>query len=344
MSIAPLPPSTPAASHAAASGVQAKAANATAVSAAAGQAVPSPAAQALTAVALAKQEAAAQQGGLALLMANLARAAATGQLPPAVQSALDKLMELHVSTEAAPTAETVKQAFLRSGLFTEAMLTSNAPGMSGDLKTALLSLQQAVRSWPGTAAPAGNGAPPSTKGLPPPFPGSAGTAQPPAAASLPPGADPAEIASLLLQGADAALARHTLLQIGSLPDASGKASGSYWMFEIPLMTPQGSAVAQLAVERDGSGSSAESPEPIWRVQFAIDLEPLGPVRANLALSGGHVWVMLGADRPATLDKLRAGAGSLNDELQETLLAELCFQDGPAPESAPRPATFVDRAT
>jgi len=93
-----------------------------------------------------------------------------------------------------------------------------------------------------------------------------------------------------------------------------------------LMTPQGPAVAQLVIARDGSGSSSETPEPVWRVGLAVDLEPLGPVRANLALSGGRAWVTIAADRPESLDKLQHGAGWLSGALQEAdLEAELAFQ-------------------
>ena len=83
------------------------------------------------------------------------------------------------------------------------------------------------------------------------------------------------------------------------------------MIDVPLMTPQGPAVAQLVVTRDGSGSTADKPEPVWRVGLAVNIEPLGPVRANLALSGGHAWVTIAAERPDSLDKLQQNAGWLS---------------------------------
>lgn len=165
-------------------------------------------------------------------------------------------------------------------------------------------------------------------------------AQGPALPSLPQNADAALTARLLADGSEAALARQTLLQMASLPDPE-KPGETRWIFDVPLMTPHGAAVGQMIVTRDGKGLSAETPEPVWRIGIAINIEPLGPVRANLALSGDHAWVTIGADRPESLDKLAQNSSWLTDAFAaETLEADIAFQSGTGvPRSAGR---LVDR--
>jgi hypothetical protein len=266
-------------------------------------------------LAVARQSAASSQDGLAVLMANVLRATATGNLG------------LHLSTDKTPDADAVKNAMASSGLFTEATLAAGAEPPV-DLKTALANLAREAERWlaktPAQNQPQTQGASPN---VPPPMRGGPPTAQSPAAPSLPENALPALTAKLLATGSEAALARQTLLQMASLPDAN-KPAESRWIFDVPLMTPQGAAVAQLIVQRDARGTSTESPEPVWRVGLAVDVEPLGPVRANLALSGGHAWVTIVADRAAALSKLQKDSSWLSDAL--ALVArdvDIAFQSG-----------------
>jgi hypothetical protein len=187
-----------------------------------------------------------------------------------------------------------------------------------------------------------------SQSLPPPFRGGPLTAQAAKSPTLTDHADPVLTASKLLNATAGAFARQTLLQIASLPDSPQpgvRAPNALWMFEIPLMTPQGSAVAQCEIERDGTHLSSEVPGPIWRMRLAINVEPLGPVRASLALSGDRAWIALGADRPESLEKMRAGVSRLDEALrQESLQAEIAFQPGPSATPAGRRAGFVDRAS
>src|SRR5262249_56304082 len=109
------------------------------------------------------------------------------------------------------------------------------------------------------------------------------SAQPVSASSLPSGAAPAAVAAHLLDETDAALARHTLLQVASLPESpqqnGAQASRSaVWAFEIPFATGQGTAVAQFEISRDGGGASPELPA-VWRVGFSPHGEPMGALAA-----------------------------------------------------------------
>jgi len=68
----------------------------------------------------------------------------------------------------------------------------------------------------------------------------------------------------LLDDTDAAIARQTLLQVASLPDRVDASGGRIdpsmprWNFEVPFATPQGTAMAQFEIARDGGGNEAES--------------------------------------------------------------------------------------
>jgi len=270
-----------------------------------------------------RQSAVVKQDGLASLMANVLRAVSSGTLPPALQAAVQQLVDMHLPTDKPPSASDIKAALAGSGLFTESDLAKGA--QPNDLKSGLGKLNQAAQDMAAKSAPGDGEVPHQGPSVPPPMRGGVPVAQAAATPTLPKGADAALTAKLLVTGSEAALARQDLLQLASLPDPQNP-SDKRWMVEVPLMTPQGPAVAQLVVSRDGRGTSKEAPEPVWRVGLAVNLEPLGPVRANLALSGGHAWVTIAADRPESLDKLQQNAGWLSGALQEAELeADLAFQ-------------------
>ena len=279
-----------------------------------------------TALATLRQTSASKQDGMAGLMANALRVLTSPSLPPQVQAAVQQLAALHLPTDKMPTPADIKAAMQNSGLFTEAEL-----GKSGeppaDLKTALGRLNAAARDWAAQNADAEKPElPAQSPSVPPPTRGAAPAGQAAASATLPKGADPAMAAKLLEAGSDAALARQNLLQLASLPDPQQTKPEPRYVLDMPLMTPQGPAVAQLVVERDSRGTSAERPEPVWRVALALNLEPLGPVRANLALCGEHAWVTIAAERPEALEKLQKESGWLNDALTgASLEADVAFQ-------------------
>jgi len=187
-------------------------------------------------------------------------------------------------------------------------------------------------------------------GVPPPFRGAATSAQ----ATVPPMIDhrtpPDAVAHRLLDDTDATLARQTLLQIASLPDqaAHGKFDPTArWNFEVPFATPQGTAVAQFEISRDGGGdnASAEAPSRVWRARFSIDLEPAGPVHAQVSLAGERTSVRMWAERSATAARLRAEAPQLSQALREAELTpgDIVIGNGaPSAQSAPR-GHFLDRA-
>ncbi|MEA2824636.1 MAG: hypothetical protein QOF03_1118 [Alphaproteobacteria bacterium] len=185
---------------------------------------------------------------------------------------------------------------------------------------------------------------------PPPYRGGPTSAQPALPSTLPAGASPRLVGEVLLNHTEAALAHLKLLQIASLPDSpQGSAhhadQGPRLMFEIPFSTPQGSAIAQFEIRRDGRGSKAEQSGPAWRARFSLDIEPIGPVHAQIVLMDGRAWVTLWAEREASVHILRQNEKLLSQALKESdVVPEVAFCLG-APHRKVTPAgQFLDRAS
>jgi hypothetical protein len=189
---------------------------------------------------------------------------------------------------------------------------------------------------------------------PPPFRGAPPSAQPVLPASISPDMPLAPAAHHLLADTEAAIARHTLLQVASLPDridalpqpVQNDPIGPRWNFEIPFATPQGTAMAQFEISRDGGGAEVEAAKKVWRARFTLDVEPAGPVHALIALVGDKTSVRMWAERPATAERLRAGSAELGRALARAELkpGDIVVRDGPPPQSQGSTAGhFLDRA-
>jgi hypothetical protein len=187
---------------------------------------------------------------------------------------------------------------------------------------------------------------------PPPISGALPSAQPVLPATLVSNSSAESAMHRLLGDTDAAIARQTLLQVASLPDRADAANARTdpavprWNFEIPFATPQGTAMAQFEISRDGGGNEVGAGTRIWRARFTLDIEPAGPVHALVSLSGDKTSVRMWAERPATAAQLRAGAAQLSQALSKAELhpGDIVIRDGAPPQSAPaRAGHFLDRA-
>lgn len=189
---------------------------------------------------------------------------------------------------------------------------------------------------------------------PPPFRGAVPSAQAVMPSTLAPDAPVATAVKQLLDDTDGAIARQTLLQIASLPDradmpgAKTDAAQPRWAFEIPFATPQGTAVAQFEIAKDGGGNAETgSAKRVWRARFSLDVEPAGPVHAIVSLAGVTTSVRMWAERPLTAARLRAGATELAQALQSASLqpSDIVIGEGLPPQDAAAPAGhFIDRAS
>jgi hypothetical protein len=298
-------------------------------------------------IAAAVQAAAFRQGGLGPLLADLEQAINTDALPQPLAAVAARVLDARLSLDGVG-AEGLRQALARSGLFLEASLAA-APRPGPDLKAALLVLRQMIRAWAESEPRAGSVASAASVSAPPPYRGAPPSAQPAAQASLPAYAPAGVVAQRLLVETDAALARQTLLQVASLPEGDSGSQPSarvaQWAFEIPLALGQGNAVAQFEITRDGHAAGTE-PSFTWRVRFSVNVEPMGPVHALIALAGGRAAVTLWAEREASVAHLRANGGLLEDALRAAALEprDIQFRVG-APAVPPSTAgRFLDRAS
>jgi hypothetical protein len=186
---------------------------------------------------------------------------------------------------------------------------------------------------------------------PPPYRGAPLTAQAPVAPAILEGATPQATVERLIAETDAALARQTLLQAASLPDAPGldapRDVSPRWTFEVPFATPQGTGIVPFEIARDGSAAPAEARSAAWRARFSLDLEPMGPVHALVTLLGDRASVTLWAERLSTATKLTDNAPLLGDALRAAELQpnELTFRVGtPRAVKPAAPGRFMDRAS
>ncbi len=266
--------------------------------------------------------------------------AAHAQLPPAT-----------ASPPSIRDAQTVRQiASALAGLPQELAATSIPPSapLSPDEATGLartLASALIARDTPAPQPASG------TAAVAPPYRGAPLAAQAVAAPSIAPDAAPHEIAHKLIAETDGALARQTLLQAASLPEQPSHPraeAAQRWNFEVPFATPQGTAIAQFEVSRDGSTPKADPQARTWRARFSLDVEPMGPVHAMIALAGARTSVTLWAERATTATRLNEHAPLLNEALRAAELepADFQFRVGAPPAMAKQaaPGRFMDRAS
>lgn len=283
-------------------------------------------------------EAISTQDSLAPLLADLTAALASPILPPAARATAQSILASQTPLDADVTSQDLRAAVASSGLFLETLLAAVAlapgggttPDLSGDLKALLSQLAADLTPQAQTAAlemaAAQTQAPSSPRrnqtfgrgSADPPPPPSAGAptiAGPAAQASLEPETDRASVSHALRHDAEAALARLQLSQIASLPKPGAP---TRWSFELPVAAPEGHAMAQFEISRDDRGpGGAVQAEPTWRAKFSINVEPNGPVHAEVALSGGRTRVTLWGERRETQAYLAQHQADLVTELAGT---------------------------
>ncbi|OPF93783.1 hypothetical protein I8G32_03300 [Rhodopseudomonas palustris] len=293
--------------------------------------------------------------------ATAAGAAATASASTSEQSLVQNVIAQLTGTATSATASTAQAQTAETS--TAATLSALQQALQADPQTAavlakaglnnpvLLSLLPALT---GNRIGKDDSGIARTNTPPPPFPGALPAAQPVMPANLTPHAPVDANLRRILTETEGALARQTLLQVASLPDRTDAAPARVdaaqprWAFEIPLATPQGTAVAQFEIsrDRDEAAQAAGSSGTVWQARFSLDVEPAGPVHALISLRGEKTSVRLWAERPATTAQLRAGAADLGRALARADLApgDIVVRDGAPP--APRPAVaghFLDRA-
>lgn len=275
--------------------------------------------------------------GMTPLSDNLDMLLAQPNLPETVRNAAQALLGLRFAA--------VPQLPTASSALPLAVLLPDIAAADAAVRMAAQNLRDALKAFLGV-----DSAPPEprTVPLPPPFRGSLPVAQAPMPATIT-GASLRDAATTVLAQTDAAIARHVMLQIASLP-ASQQPShppddhSVRLVFDIPLATPQGTTVVQIQVERDAPQREAQA--PVLSVRFAVDIEPIGPVRARVAHIGGKTSVTMVAEKPASAVALQQDIGSLRAALAQANLepGDLhCLSHDQTRVTAPQ-GQFVNRAS
>lgn len=256
----------------------------------------------LTSVLAQPAQAAAQQNSIAPLLQNLATATARlSHLPQPVADAAAKLLAARLPVDRGITAETLKNAVLRSGVLLDPPARTGA--QPADVKSSLLQLRAGLLAILGshdaTAAEVGRRPPPPTRDAMPRGMLSEGP-------TLAADASPRDSARTMLHQTDAALSRLKLTQLASQPDAlvRSTAAAPDFRVELPMMLGAELGMMQLQVQRDGK-QSRKPGERGWRVRFAVSFSAIGEVGAQVSLLGKTTNVMVWANEPATADALEA---------------------------------------
>ncbi len=285
-----------------------------------------------------------RQNGLAPLFADLdVLVRAPVQLPTQVVDAATRALGMRTDAGLIDrTPDMLRSAVASSGLFHEALVAGGAPGDAAkDLKGALIALRQALKdglglqagaekpklpahdtdaaraSAPRAAAEMQGAARPQAPvrgGLPAPQ----GVAEP----SIAIGGDSAStMMAKALERTEGALERLSISQFASLPataEASQGAPLNRWFAELPLALDGRTAVLPIEIEEDHGGGGHSGPQAkLWRVRFALDVEPMGPLHAMVTMQGRAIGVTVWAERDATSQLVRDHAPDLKAALLDS---------------------------
>ena len=329
----------------------------------------------------------ARQGSLAPVFANLAALQQRPRdLPVPLRDAVNRAAAASISLDEGITASGLVDAIANSGVFLEnALAGGNANTvLSSDLKAVLLGLRdQLTKFLPQQGAPpapiaAVSGAAPekpeaiAADGAPgtlgsrgqnerpaAPRRGDIPQAQRPALGDIPATANFSEIASHLLDQTEAALSRIRLSQLvsrhGDQPAVPGDQKlqptlqTSYYV-EIPVQIRQQTTTLQVAVEREAQPAGTTGLLPTYRLWFALDSEPAGPVSAVITWQPGNasggVSATLWAERETTGRALRDGLSDLRRDLRQADLpiGEVAARLGKPRRPDQGGGHYVDRQT
>jgi hypothetical protein len=136
----------------------------------------------------------------------------------------------------------------------------------------------------------------------------------------------------LLQQTEAALARIQLHQLAALP-REGERGLLEWLFEIPVRRGEDIDLWSMRFFSEQRQQQENRQQPAtWFVQLAFDLPGLGPVQAQVQLSGEQVSTRFWAEQQNTLPLLRAHLDELRRALNKVGLdvGELDCVPGPRP--------------
>lgn len=162
---------------------------------------------------------------------------------------------------------------------------------------------------------------------------------------------PAFIARTLSARTEAALTQVKILEITAQLQRAEQSTANAqvapeprWTFDLPLQTPFGQAQARFEVSRDSFKARNGAQAVVWRTRFSMDVEPLGPIHAQIALLGRHAWIGLWAERPEAMNLLEQQQAELQNTFSaDNVEAEVICCLGAPPAHAAGTGTMRDHA-
>ena len=112
---------------------------------------------------------------------------------------------------------------------------------------------------------------------------------------------------------------------------------------VPPTSPGSCRPKRPAAEPPRRDAQGVSP-PVWRIRFALDVEPMGPLQAVVTLQGRDVGVSIWAEREETSQLLRGAAPSLEGALLDADFASgaIDIHTGQPRVMQPTAGQFLDR--
>ena len=315
-------------------------------------------------LALAQQLAAQQsrQGSLQGLLSALQKLAPGDDMPDPLRAKIDSLLAALPTAPQLSNPALLRSALLNSGAFLEANLLNGQPqSLNVDMKATLLRLIAHI--LPGTPANSnfnpGIAASTQAQAMPNFVRNALGmlgqiSAKPqnggfPLPQRTLHSGDGEDSLQTLLKLAAAALSRLQSHQLSSLEQSTRTAEGNQlttWQLEIPMRNAHDIVSLQVKFQREDppEKETQDSPElrehkdPLWRVELAFDLTPLGPLHVQAQLIRGNLSGHLWAQRVFTTELITSQLGHLRQRLKDAGLTvtDLVCHHGTPPQGGQRP--------
>jgi hypothetical protein len=280
-----------------------------------------------------------RQGSLDGLISVLQNLPQSDQTPSDLRAAVDKLLAGLPDVQQLSSPKGLAQALANSGLFLEAkLLTGQNPTLAPDMKGDLLKLiAQLTPQLPANTTLGAIIAANTLAQTLPSFVRSALGMLGQVSAKPPPTSFP--IPERLLQSMDgegdlehllrlaaAAVSRLQSHQLSSLEQTGVTDDGrllSTWQLEIPMRNAQDIVPLQVKFQREEAPEKEqpherrderEPKQPLWRVDLAFDIEPLGPLQVQAQLIKGSLSSQLWAERPYTAHLIESNLAGLRERL------------------------------
>jgi hypothetical protein len=280
-----------------------------------------------------------RQGSLDGLISVLQNLPQSDQTSSDLRAAVDKLLAGLPDVQQLSSPKGLAQALANSGLFLEAkLLTGQNPTLAPDMKGDLLKLiAQLTPQLPANTTLGAIIAANTLAQTLPSFVRSALGMLGQVSAKPPPTSFP--IPERLLQSMDgegdlehllrlaaAAVSRLQSHQLSSLEQTGVTDDGrllSTWQLEIPMRNAQDIVPLQVKFQREEAPEKEqpherrderEPKQPLWRVDLAFDIEPLGPLQVQAQLIKGSLSSQLWAERPYTAHLIESNLAGLRERL------------------------------